>query len=307
MKGADGADELGLFQQTLEGFEQFVGEGFAVVGQESCHGLAFQVLPEPFDGIEVRTVGGQVDGLDMMPVKTGALVRARVVEHEMDLLAFLARNLFGQGVEKGLEDSVLQWATTRLTGCPLAGSTAPTTLRVGCPPWYPWVGQLPRLTHRFRGRGSPSKPASSPKKTRAAGSASRAASPAAQVALFQPSVPVGRLWHWSRDAAGVVLLVEVVDERAAGDVEGFFPAQPAAELDGGPVELTGQRGIVDDGQDLQQELEPGCGNTAFRQITRREHFRGEVAGATCGGSGENTFFNCPFRQFRGNHGRSSAG
>ncbi len=46
------------------------------------------------------------------------------------------------------------------------------------------------------------------------------------------------------------MLVEVADQRAVGDVKWLFLTQPAAELDGGPVELAGQGGIVDDGQDL---------------------------------------------------------
>ena len=39
-------------------------------------------------------------------------------------------------------------------------------------------------------------------------------------------------------------------------VEGVFLAEPAAEFDGGPVELAGKRGIVNDGQDFRLDV---CG------------------------------------------------
>src|SRR6476620_11234652 len=39
-----------------------------------------------------------------MPVEAAALVPTRVVQHEVDLFAFLGRDLFGHGVEEGLED-----------------------------------------------------------------------------------------------------------------------------------------------------------------------------------------------------------
>ena len=41
------------------GFE-FVGQFFAALRQKTGQILALEVLPEPVDGIEVRTVGGQV-------------------------------------------------------------------------------------------------------------------------------------------------------------------------------------------------------------------------------------------------------
>jgi hypothetical protein len=55
--------------------------------------------------------------------------------------------------------------------------------------------------------------------------------------------------HEPENATGVVLPEELTDERAAGDV-GLLLTQPAAELDGGPVELASEGGIVGDGQDL---------------------------------------------------------
>lgn len=97
-------DEFGFVQQVFKGLKQLGGQGLTAVCQETCHGLSFQVLPEPFDGIEVRTVGGLVEGFDVMPVKPGAFVPAGVVEHQMDLFAFLGGHFFGHGIEEGLKD-----------------------------------------------------------------------------------------------------------------------------------------------------------------------------------------------------------
>jgi hypothetical protein len=60
-------------------------------------------------------------------------------------------------------------------------------------------------------------------------------------------VRVGRLRNGTRNATGVVVLVKIADECAVGNVEGLLLAEPTAELDGGPVELTGECGIINDG------------------------------------------------------------
>lgn len=54
--------------------------------------------------------------------------------------------------------------------------------------------------------------------------------------------------------AGVVMFVKITDEGAVGNVEGFFLTKPAAELDGGPVELARECGIVHDGQDFRLDV-----------------------------------------------------
>lgn len=40
-----------------------------MLGDEACEVVAFEVLPEAFDGIEVRTVGRKVNRFDMVPVE----------------------------------------------------------------------------------------------------------------------------------------------------------------------------------------------------------------------------------------------
>lgn len=50
--------------------------------------VAFEMLPEPFDGVEVRAVGREVDFLDVMPVQPFGLAPTCVVENEQDPFAF---------------------------------------------------------------------------------------------------------------------------------------------------------------------------------------------------------------------------
>ena len=47
------------------------------------------------------------------------------------------------------------------------------------------------------------------------------------------------------------MLMEIPDERPVGDVDGFLLFEPAAELHGGPMKLSGLGGIIDDRQDLR--------------------------------------------------------
>ena len=101
-------DEFRVFQQVLECIQQPIGQRFPVIGQKSCHGISFHVLPESFDGIEIRAVGGQIDRLDVVPVQRGALVPARVVENQMDLPAFFDGTSPAITSRKAWNTSVLQ-------------------------------------------------------------------------------------------------------------------------------------------------------------------------------------------------------
>lgn len=51
---------------------------------------------------------------------------------------------------------------------------------------------------------------------------------------------VGRLGHWPRDAASVVLLVQIAQKGGVSEVDGAVVFEPTAELESGPVELIGE-------------------------------------------------------------------
>ena len=78
-----------------------------IVFFKPCEVVSLEVLPEPFDRIEIRTVWRKVKRVDVMPVERLHLVPARVVENEVDLLAFLLWNFLGHRIEKLLEDETV--------------------------------------------------------------------------------------------------------------------------------------------------------------------------------------------------------
>ena len=76
----------------------------AVPCDEAGEVVAFEVLPEPFDGVGIRTVGRQIDRLDVVPVKPGGLVPAGVVEDGKEPPPFPGRGFAGHRIKKDLED-----------------------------------------------------------------------------------------------------------------------------------------------------------------------------------------------------------
>ena len=57
-----------MIEKLSDGGFKFVREFLAVFGEVSGELMAFEILPEPFDGIEVRTVGRKKFHFDMVPV-----------------------------------------------------------------------------------------------------------------------------------------------------------------------------------------------------------------------------------------------
>ena len=68
--------------EVTEGSAKVGGQLLGRTGDEVGEEIGFEAQPESFDGIEVRTVGGQVDGFKMMPAQPLGLVPGSVVENE---------------------------------------------------------------------------------------------------------------------------------------------------------------------------------------------------------------------------------
>ena len=68
-----------------------------MAGDEARKVLAFEVLPEPFDRIEVRALRREELRPDVVPVERFRFVPTGVIEEQLDLLATL-RNFFRHGV-----------------------------------------------------------------------------------------------------------------------------------------------------------------------------------------------------------------
>jgi len=62
--------------------------------------MAFDVLPEPLDRIEIGAIGRQIKWFDVMPMQTFCLVPAGIVEHENNFFSFLLRHFLCKSVEK---------------------------------------------------------------------------------------------------------------------------------------------------------------------------------------------------------------
>lgn len=84
--------------------EDLLPKCFPVLRDEAREVVAFEMLPEPFDGVEVRAVWREVDRLDVMPVQPLGLVPAGVVENQQHPSAFFPGSFRGHGVEERLED-----------------------------------------------------------------------------------------------------------------------------------------------------------------------------------------------------------
>ena len=69
MSIADRTNEIWLPHHRLDRLDQFLCEFLTTLGEEACEVVALQMVPEAFDGIEVRTVGREVNRFDMVPVE----------------------------------------------------------------------------------------------------------------------------------------------------------------------------------------------------------------------------------------------
>lgn len=104
MSSADGADGFGRLEKRANGLEYLFSKCVSVLRDKARKVVAFEMLPEPFDGVEVRAVGREVDRLDVMPVQPLGLVPAGVVKNEQDSFAFFSGGFLGHGIEERLED-----------------------------------------------------------------------------------------------------------------------------------------------------------------------------------------------------------
>lgn len=223
---------------------------FPVLGDEAREVMAFEMLPEPFYGVEVRAVRREVDRLDVMPVQPLGLVPAGVVENEQNPFAFLPGGFLGHGVEERLEDfriAVRNDEADELAACGVhraddvpAQMSAMVALDGTGAAFHPFLaGPGIALEARFIAEedfaGRIGK-----KIQQFVGEA---------LALALPGFPVGRLGHAAGDFSGVAVLVEVAVEGAVSQIELFFLAEVATEFCECPMGLAGQRRIVHKGKD----------------------------------------------------------
>ncbi len=132
MGGADRTQCFRTGEDLTDRGEELVGEFLTPLGQEAREVVAFEMLPEPFDGVEVRAVGRQELRLDVVLAQALRLVPAGVIKNQDDAFLRLRRNLLRHRVEERLEDLRIVVGTMRLTSWPLRGLTAPTTF------WRMW-------------------------------------------------------------------------------------------------------------------------------------------------------------------------
>lgn len=223
---------------------------FPVLSDEAREVMAFEMLPEPFYGIEVRAVRREVDPLDMMPVQPLGLVPAGVVENEQNPFAFLPGSFLGHGVEERLEDfriAVRNDEADELAACGVhcaddvpAQMSAMVALDGTGAAFHPFLaGPGIALEARFITEED---------------FAGRIGEKIQQfvgevLALGLPDFPVGRLGHTAGDFSGVAVLVEIAVEGTVSQIELFFLAKVATELCECPMGLAGQRRIVHKGKD----------------------------------------------------------
>lgn len=223
---------------------------FPILGDEACEVMAFEMLPEPFDGVEVRAVRREVDRLDMMPFQSLGLVPAGVVENEQNPFTFLPRSFLCHGVEEGLEnfriavrndeaDELAAGGVHRADDVP-AQMSAMVALDGAGAAFHPFLaGPGIALKARFIAEED---------------FAGRIGEKIQQfvgevLALPIPDFPVGRLGHTAGDFSGVAVLVEIAVEGAVSQIELFFLAEVATEFCECPMGLASERRIIYKGKD----------------------------------------------------------
>ena len=75
-----------------------------MLGDEACEKVAFEVLPESFDGIEVRAVWRQIERLDVMPMECLHFVPTRVVQNQNASSLRHGGDFFRHCIQEHLED-----------------------------------------------------------------------------------------------------------------------------------------------------------------------------------------------------------
>ena len=93
-----------LSHHRLDRLDQFLCELLTALGDEACEVVALQMLPETFDGMEVRTVGRKINRFDMVPVEGLHFVPTGVVENEFAAASGHWWNLLCHRVEEDLEN-----------------------------------------------------------------------------------------------------------------------------------------------------------------------------------------------------------
>jgi hypothetical protein len=81
-----------------------VGKLLGGTGNEVGKKVGFEAQPQSFNGVEVWTVGGQVNGLKMMPAQPLGFMPRSVVEDEQAAEVRLRRDGLGKLIEPALED-----------------------------------------------------------------------------------------------------------------------------------------------------------------------------------------------------------
>ena len=66
--------------------------------------MAFEILPDPLDRVEVRAVRRKIYGLDVMPVESLGLMPTCMVQNEADtdILLLLDLSFLGHGIQEGM-------------------------------------------------------------------------------------------------------------------------------------------------------------------------------------------------------------
>jgi hypothetical protein len=73
---ADGPDDFRQSEQIPDGIINLVAEFLAATGEISSQIVAFEMLPESFDRVEVGTVGRKIDRLEVVPFQALGFVPA---------------------------------------------------------------------------------------------------------------------------------------------------------------------------------------------------------------------------------------
>jgi hypothetical protein len=137
-------------------------------------GFSLHDEPDSFDGIEIRRIGREVEGLEEMPIELLPFAPGRIVEDEK--IPFSRGNDRCVGlVEKGLEDVRIAVACLDGEEPPVRGQTVPKMLTRICSPLWGTRNFDPLIAHPLRGFGSPSIPVSSPYHSSTSGSAAQRA------------------------------------------------------------------------------------------------------------------------------------
>lgn len=222
-----------------------------VIGDESGEIVAFEVLPESFDGIEVRAVGRQVEWGDVMPVQGFDLVPTGIVEDEIDFLVSLRGYLLCESVEELLEDETVTIGNDQADELPRSwrhrsnyiGTNMASVVsnRWSRSAFHPFLSR-PGITFEtslipekyFRARSLKQLKQLIDK----------------GFAFFFPLLRLGRKWKSTRDAPSIIMLVKISHQGSIRQIEILLLAKPTAQLGYRPVMLISDARIIDDWQYL---------------------------------------------------------